>query len=104
LICCGIAIININITIILKLLQVKNEFSFSLFDLDWEVFSVNIEGAVNRVPAIEKTGIKSTVCGPGMSLHSVRLCLLNYIIKRTLENVQLTVGHSYCHSSSMQFP
>ena len=44
----------------------KKEFSFSLFDLDWEVFSVNIEGAVNRVPAVEKTGIKSTVCGPGM--------------------------------------
>jgi len=30
------------------------------------VFSVNIDGAVNRVPAIEQTGIKSTVCGPGM--------------------------------------
>jgi len=48
--------------------QVKKEFSFSLFDLDWEVFSVNIEGAINRVPAIEKTGIKSTVCGPGTQL------------------------------------
>ena len=47
----------------------KKEFSFSLFDLDWEVFSVNIEGAVNRVPVIEQTGIKSTVCGPGR-LHS----------------------------------
>lgn len=25
----------------------------------------HIEGAVNRVPVLEKTGIKSTVCGPG---------------------------------------
>jgi len=48
--------------------QVKKEFSFSLFDLDWEVFGVNIEGAINRVPAIEKTGVKSTVCGPGASI------------------------------------
>ena len=47
----------------------KKEFSFSLFDLDWEVFSVNIAGAVNRVPAIEKTGIKSTVCGPGIYVY-----------------------------------
>lgn len=25
----------------------------------------HIEGAINRVPVLEKTGIKSTVCGPG---------------------------------------
>lgn len=25
----------------------------------------HIQGAINRVPALEKTGIKSTVCGPG---------------------------------------
>jgi len=44
--------------------KVKNDFAFSLFDLDWDVFSSNIEGACNRVPAIAETGIKSTVCGP----------------------------------------
>uniref|UniRef100_A0A3Q4HWD1 Sarcosine dehydrogenase n=1 Tax=Neolamprologus brichardi TaxID=32507 RepID=A0A3Q4HWD1_NEOBR len=44
--------------------QVSDKFSFSLFDLDWDVFMQNIEGAVNRVPALEQTGIKSTVCGP----------------------------------------
>jgi sarcosine dehydrogenase len=44
--------------------QVKNDFAFSLFDLDWDVFSVHIQGACNRVPVIEETGIKSTVCGP----------------------------------------
>lgn len=45
--------------------QVSDKFAFSLFDLDWDVFMQHIEGAINRVPALEQTGIKSTVCGPG---------------------------------------
>lgn len=45
--------------------QVSDKFAFGLFDLDWDVFMQHIEGAINRVPALEKTGIKSTVCGPG---------------------------------------
>ena len=40
--------------------------SFGLFDLDWDVFNFNIKGAINRVSVIERTGVKSTVCGPGM--------------------------------------
>ena len=44
--------------------KVKNDFAFSLFDLDWDVFSTHIEGAMNRVPVIGETGVKSTVCGP----------------------------------------
>lgn len=46
-------------------IQVDKDFAFSLFELDWDVFSFNIEGAINRVPVIENTGVKSTVCGPG---------------------------------------
>ena len=45
-------------------LQVAKDFAFSLYELDWDVFGVHIEGAVNRVPCLEKIGIKSTVCGP----------------------------------------
>ncbi|NXV49406.1 SARDH protein, partial [Uria aalge] len=45
--------------------EVSEKFAFGLFDLDWDVFTQHIEGAVNRVPVLEKTGIKSTVCGPG---------------------------------------
>uniref|UniRef100_A0A803TVS4 L-amino-acid oxidase n=1 Tax=Anolis carolinensis TaxID=28377 RepID=A0A803TVS4_ANOCA len=41
-----------------------DKFAFGLFDLDWDVFMQHIEGAINRVPVLEKTGIKSTVCGP----------------------------------------
>lgn len=44
--------------------EVSDKFAFGLFDLDWDVFIQHIEGAVNRVPVLEKTGIKSTVCGP----------------------------------------
>uniref|UniRef100_A0A4W5MLA7 Sarcosine dehydrogenase n=1 Tax=Hucho hucho TaxID=62062 RepID=A0A4W5MLA7_9TELE len=44
--------------------KVSDKFAFSLFDLDWDVFMQHIEGAINRVPALEQTGIKSTVCGP----------------------------------------
>eukprot|EP00095_Tigriopus_kingsejongensis_P011884 maker-scaffold410_size180147-snap-gene-0.32 protein:Tk11884 transcript:maker-scaffold410_size180147-snap-gene-0.32-mRNA-1 annotation:"sarcosine mitochondrial" len=40
------------------------EFAFGLFELDWDVFQVHMEGAVNRVPILEHTGIKSTICGP----------------------------------------
>nr|XP_019937304.1 PREDICTED: sarcosine dehydrogenase, mitochondrial [Paralichthys olivaceus] len=44
--------------------EVSDKFAFSLFDLDWDVFMQHIEGAINRVPSLEQTGIKSTVCGP----------------------------------------
>ncbi|GAA6231923.1 sarcosine dehydrogenase, mitochondrial [Lates japonicus] len=44
--------------------EVSDKFAFSLFDLDWDVFMQHIEGAINRVPNLEQTGIKSTVCGP----------------------------------------
>ncbi|XP_043913990.1 sarcosine dehydrogenase, mitochondrial [Protopterus annectens] len=44
--------------------EVSNTFAFGLFDLNWDIFMQHIDGAVNRVPVLEKTGIKSTVCGP----------------------------------------
>eukprot|EP00603_Paraphysomonas_imperforata_P002901 CAMPEP_0114428998 /NCGR_PEP_ID=MMETSP0103-20121206/9239_1 /TAXON_ID=37642 ORGANISM="Paraphysomonas imperforata, Strain PA2" /NCGR_SAMPLE_ID=MMETSP0103 /ASSEMBLY_ACC=CAM_ASM_000201 /LENGTH=887 /DNA_ID=CAMNT_0001598281 /DNA_START=162 /DNA_END=2825 /DNA_ORIENTATION=- len=44
--------------------DVLPDFSFSLFDLDWDVFAAHIVGAVQRLPVLETTGIQSTVCGP----------------------------------------
>ncbi|XP_071548402.1 sarcosine dehydrogenase, mitochondrial [Panulirus ornatus] len=44
--------------------RLDREFAFGLYELDWDVFSAHIFGAVNRVPVLESTGIKSTVCGP----------------------------------------
>ena len=43
----------------------SKDFAFGLFDLDWDVFSAHVDGAVHRVPVIGETGVKSTVCGPG---------------------------------------
>ena len=40
------------------------DFSFGLFDLDWDTFGQNLEGHMKRCPSIETVGIKSTVCGP----------------------------------------
>ena len=42
--------------------------AFRLFDLDWSVFSPHLEGGIKRLPALEKIGLKSTVCGAGKKL------------------------------------
>ncbi|KAK7075105.1 hypothetical protein SK128_005197 [Halocaridina rubra] len=44
--------------------KLEQDFAFGLYELDWDVFSTHIEGAVNRINILENTGIKSTVCGP----------------------------------------
>ena len=45
--------------------QVQRDFSFGLFDLDWDAFMANFEGGMNRVPIVGETGVRTTVCGPG---------------------------------------
>ncbi|GIY67017.1 sarcosine dehydrogenase, mitochondrial [Caerostris darwini] len=44
--------------------KVEKNFAFGLFELDWDVFGTHLEKSMHRLPALEKTGIKSTVCGP----------------------------------------
>ena len=44
--------------------DVDPAFSFGLFELDWETFLQNTEGHIKRCPAIERAGMRSTVCGP----------------------------------------
>jgi len=44
--------------------HLDEKFEFGLFNLDWDTFGQNLEGHIQRCPAIENTGIKSTVCGP----------------------------------------
>ena len=39
--------------------NVDSDFAFSLYELDWDVFGVHIEGAMHRLPVLETTG---TVC------------------------------------------
>lgn len=44
--------------------KVEKDFAFGLFELDWDVFGVHVEKSIHRLPVLEHTGIKSTVCGP----------------------------------------
>ncbi|KDR18080.1 Sarcosine dehydrogenase, mitochondrial, partial [Zootermopsis nevadensis] len=44
--------------------KVPHDFEFSLYELDWIVFSRHMRGAVNLIPKFETAGIKGTVCGP----------------------------------------
>lgn len=44
--------------------KVPNDFSFSLYELDWSTFDMHIDKTVELCPAFGKAGIKSTVCGP----------------------------------------
>eukprot|EP00929_Paragymnodinium_shiwhaense_P018855 TRINITY_DN13044_c0_g1_i1.p1 TRINITY_DN13044_c0_g1~~TRINITY_DN13044_c0_g1_i1.p1 ORF type:complete len:971 (-),score=223.55 TRINITY_DN13044_c0_g1_i1:355-3267(-) len=44
--------------------DVDPNFSFGLFDLDWDTFGQNLEGHIQRCPQVETAGIQSTVCGP----------------------------------------
>ncbi|XP_066595213.1 sarcosine dehydrogenase, mitochondrial [Prorops nasuta] len=48
--------------IILK--TAPQDFSFNLYELDWSVFNTHIESMTKLMPALSKTGIRSTVCGP----------------------------------------
>ncbi|EEC12283.1 sarcosine dehydrogenase, putative [Ixodes scapularis] len=60
--------------------KLPKNFAFGLFDLDWDVFGTHIESGMHRVPVLEKTGIKSTVCGPGKKKKkklALSLCFLN---------------------------
>ena len=41
-----------------------DNFPFSLFELDWDIFDQHIVNHIHRLPIIENTGIVSTVCGP----------------------------------------
>ena len=57
---------------------VAKDFAFGLYELDWDTFAFNIEHCMKRVPVIEVTGLKSTVCGPGGCYYCCTfvLCLL----------------------------
>lgn len=44
--------------------DVPSEFSFQLFDDDWDHFEQHLEQAVARVPVLEHTGVKQMINGP----------------------------------------
>ncbi|XP_022697260.1 sarcosine dehydrogenase, mitochondrial-like isoform X2 [Varroa jacobsoni] len=44
--------------------KVDDNFSFGLYDLDMDVFGIHLQQGIKRCPILEKTGLKSTICGP----------------------------------------
>ena len=44
--------------------DVPDEFSFQLFEDDWDHFEQHLDQAVARVPALEHTGVKQMINGP----------------------------------------
>ncbi|XP_076284985.1 E3 ubiquitin-protein ligase HERC2 isoform X2 [Lasioglossum baleicum] len=41
-----------------------DNFSFSLYELDWDIFNVLMEATTRLMPKLSATGIRTTVCGP----------------------------------------
>ncbi|XP_076161806.1 sarcosine dehydrogenase, mitochondrial-like isoform X3 [Ptiloglossa arizonensis] len=39
-------------------------FSFSLYELDWDIFNTHLESMVQLIPKLSTIGIRTTVCGP----------------------------------------
>lgn len=46
------------------LCEAEPNFAFSLYDLDFDHFAQHLERASSLIPALNHTGIKTTVCGP----------------------------------------
>jgi len=44
--------------------DVPNDFQFQLFDDDWDHFEQHLVQAIERIPALEKTGVKQMINGP----------------------------------------
>ncbi|KAJ4441684.1 hypothetical protein ANN_11542, partial [Periplaneta americana] len=44
--------------------KVPADFEFSLYELDWSVFSFSMQAAIKLMPKYETLGVKTTVCGP----------------------------------------
>ncbi|XP_012280472.1 sarcosine dehydrogenase, mitochondrial isoform X2 [Orussus abietinus] len=44
--------------------SVPRDFTFDLYDLDWNVFSFNMKALLQLIPKLSTVGIKTTVCGP----------------------------------------
>lgn len=44
--------------------DVPNDFQFSLYEMDWEVFEPIMVNSIQLCPSLQNVGIKSTICGP----------------------------------------
>ncbi|XP_017789303.1 PREDICTED: sarcosine dehydrogenase, mitochondrial [Habropoda laboriosa] len=44
--------------------SVPEHFSFSLYELDWNIFNAHLESMIQLIPKLSTTGIRTTICGP----------------------------------------
>ncbi|CAK9810550.1 Sarcosine dehydrogenase, mitochondrial [Anthophora plagiata] len=44
--------------------SVPEQFSFSLYELDWNIFNTHLESMIRLIPKLSTTGIRTTICGP----------------------------------------
>jgi len=44
--------------------KVPEDLSFSLYELNWDVFNTHIDAMNQLIPVLATTGIRTTVCGP----------------------------------------
>lgn len=44
--------------------KVDKDFSFGLYELDWETFEQHMKGGIELCPALGQAGVKTTICGP----------------------------------------
>lgn len=45
-------------------IKAPEDFSFSLYELNWDVFNTHVESMNKLIPALATAGIRTTVCGP----------------------------------------
>jgi sarcosine dehydrogenase len=44
--------------------ETKSLSAFTLFDLNWDSFGINLENAIKLMPRLKNVGIQTTICGP----------------------------------------
>jgi sarcosine dehydrogenase len=44
--------------------ETKSLSAFTLFDLNWDSFGINLENAIKLMPRLRNVGIQTTICGP----------------------------------------
>uniref|UniRef100_A0A915KXL9 Uncharacterized protein n=1 Tax=Romanomermis culicivorax TaxID=13658 RepID=A0A915KXL9_ROMCU len=43
---------------------VADDFSYSLYNFNWDTFASNMKNIINRLPILKNTPVKSEICGP----------------------------------------
>ena len=64
--------------------NLDKDFAFSLYELDWDVFGVHIEGAMHRLPILQEIGVFCTSSALRIILQSHYVLLYDGLQKFNL--------------------